>query len=254
MNAPETEKMPDAVLRSLDDGIFPPHLLRNRGAFSAQEQQRLLRSKAVLVGLGGLGGLVFEQLLRAGVGSVLACDPDRFEESNLNRQILATTKTLAMSKADAALERAWQINPAAQVLCLARPFAEDMLSGADIVIDALGGAEHRAELLRTAHKHGLPVVSAGVAGWTALVNTSLPENPAGLGSIMGRLHSGTSDEVALGTPMPIVLLAAALQAAEALRLLCGQAPALAGKLLLADLTTMRFEVYPLTAARQEETV
>jgi len=248
MNAPEMEKMPDVVLRSLDNGIFPPYLLRNQGAFSAQEQQRLLRCKVVLVGLGGLGGFVFEQLLRAGVGNLLACDPDFFEESNLNRQILATTKTLATAKADAAQERARQINPAAQVLCLARPFAADMLFGADIVIDALGGVEHRAELLRTAHIHNLPVVSAGVAGWTALVNTSLPENPVGLGSVMGRLRTGVSDEASLGTPIPIVLLAAALQAAEALRLLCGQTPTLAGKLLLANLTTMRFEIYPLTTA------
>ena len=85
--------------------------IRNLGALT-EEDCAVLRGKTVFVaGCGGLGGYLIEMLLRLGVGEIRAADGDVFEASNLNRQLLATRKTVGQYKVDAAEERILEINP-----------------------------------------------------------------------------------------------------------------------------------------------
>ncbi|MFO8113732.1 MAG: ThiF family adenylyltransferase [Desulfosalsimonadaceae bacterium] len=67
----------------------PSRYSANIPSFGQAGQQKLLRSRAVVVGLGGLGGFVLEQLARIGVGCIVAADHDSFEHVNLNRQLLS---------------------------------------------------------------------------------------------------------------------------------------------------------------------
>ena len=122
------------------DGV-PERYRRNMEALSPQDQQRLASSCVALVGLGGLGGYVLELLARAGVGHIRCADGDHFEESNLNRQLLATDETLGQAKSQAARDRAKRINPAVRVETLDRflTTASEMdafLLGAHCVVDA----------------------------------------------------------------------------------------------------------------------
>ena len=87
-----------------EHGIWPERYVRNTSLFSAEEQARLLSAKVLQVGLGGLGGHLLDMMLRLGVGCIAGADGDLFEESNLNRQILATGATLGKAKALAAAE------------------------------------------------------------------------------------------------------------------------------------------------------
>ncbi|NDY55797.1 HesA/MoeB/ThiF family protein [Desulfovibrio sulfodismutans] len=232
---------------ALDAGILPGRYLRNFTAYSVAEQARLLRSTAALVGLGGLGGTVLEILARTGVGTIVAADGDRFEESNLNRQLLAEDARLDRPKAEAALARAAAINPTATVTAQAAFLdAAGMaacLAGAQVAVDALGGLTDRPVLARAAAARGLALVTAAVAGDTGYVATVLPGGPA-LWDILG----GAADpaENALGCQAAGVTVAAGLQAAEALRILAGRPPRLAGKLLVVDLSDMTFETVSLT--------
>jgi molybdopterin/thiamine biosynthesis adenylyltransferase len=231
---------------ALDAGILPGRYLRNFMAYSPAEQARLLRSTAALVGLGGLGGTVLEILARTGVGTIVAADGDVFEESNLNRQLLAEDAWLDRPKAEAALARAAAINPTATVTAQAAFLdAAGMaafVAGAQVAVDALGGLTDRPVLAKAAAARGIPLVTAAVAGDTGYVATVLPGGPA-LWDILG----GSADpaEDALGCQAAGVTVAAGLQAAEALRLLAGRPPRLAGKLLVVDLSDMSFETVSL---------
>ena len=79
---------------------------RNIPAISPEEQAALKDKKVLVLGCGGLGGYIIENLLRMGVGAITAVDGDSFDESNLNRQLLAAEKTLGINKAIAAAQRA----------------------------------------------------------------------------------------------------------------------------------------------------
>ena len=73
----------------LELGLLPARYQRNRQTISIEGQRTLFRSRVAVVGCGGLGGYVIEQLARLGVGQIVAIDPDVFEEHNLNRQVFS---------------------------------------------------------------------------------------------------------------------------------------------------------------------
>lgn len=227
-------------IAALGLGVCPLRYARNRKAMTLAEQVRLLSSTAALVGLGGLGGGLLENLVRAGVGTIVAADGDVFEETNLNRQLLSDCAAVGVAKAAMAATRAAMVNPAVDftaraAFCDAAGMAE-LLAGADVAVDALGGLADRPALARAAGERGIPLVTAAVAGYTVIVATALPHGPSPL-ALFGA-GSGTPAEDVLGCPSPAVMTAAGLQAAEVIRLLAGRPPALAGKALLLDLETM----------------
>ncbi len=237
-------------IAALERGVVPERYRRNASTLDAKAQIRLLESRALLVGLGGLGGLVLESLARAGVGRITGCDGDCFELSNANRQLLATASTMGRAKAGAAAARVAEINPSVEFWPVDRFLDFEgflaLLQDADLAVDALGGTADRPVLERAAAEAGVPLVTAAVAGWSGMVATVLPGRP-GPGSLLAGSGSGRvgAPEDILGTPPPTVHLAASLQCAEALRLLAGQSPALAGKMLVFDLADMTFETVSL---------
>src|SRR4051812_4598867 len=70
---------------ALESGLLPARYARNRQTISLADQLKLFRSRAAVIGCGGLGGYVIEELARIGVGELVLVDPDVFEEHNLNR-------------------------------------------------------------------------------------------------------------------------------------------------------------------------
>ena len=122
-------------------------------------------SFVVLTGLGAVGGYVLEGLVRAGIGHIRVVDSDVFSESNLNRQILATTGTIGRPKADVAAERARSINPDIDIEIMRCMVSEDtvpdILSGSpDVLADAIDTVEHKVALLRYAAENGIRTFSS----------------------------------------------------------------------------------------------
>ncbi|GAB6059837.1 HesA/MoeB/ThiF family protein [Desulfonatronum parangueonense] len=231
------------VLLALEQGEMPQRYQRNGQCLSPSDQAALVRAHVALVGCGGLGGHVLESLVRSGVGRITAIDPDVFEPSNANRQLLATTRTMGRFKAQAAQARAGEVNPLVEVQAVAEEVSLDRLYGAQAVADCLGGALHRSGLQAMAAQAGIPLVSAAVSGWNVLVGSTWPGEP-GLGEFMG---NGTvpSAEQLQGNPCSTVALAASLQATELIHILLGIPSALRGNLLMADLVEMRFSTVSL---------
>src|SRR5512147_1622181 len=100
---------------ALAAGVVPLRYSRNMRSLSCEDQTVLLGAAAAVVGLGGLGGTVVEILARLGVGRLAVIDGDRFEDSNLNRQLLSSVEDLGRSKADVARERIHRVNPSVKV-------------------------------------------------------------------------------------------------------------------------------------------
>lgn len=129
----------------------------------------LRRAHVAVFGLGGVGSYLVEALARMGVGTLTLIDRDAYTESNLNRQLFATVKTVGTLKTDAAAARIAEINPDVRVLTQAtfvlpenvEDFAWDTF---DYVADAIDTVSAKLALIKTAHKKGVPILSAMGAG------------------------------------------------------------------------------------------
>jgi molybdopterin-synthase adenylyltransferase len=239
-------------IEALTNGIVPTRYLRNMNSFSPADQIRLLRSQAAVVGLGGLGGTVIEILARAGVGHLVLIDGDRFEEHNLNRQMLCLQESIGSSKAQKAAERVCAINSSVNIsvqpLFLTDENALHLIAGSQVVVDCLDNIHSRFTLQTAAQRADIPLVSAAVAGTTGHVTTIFSQD-VGLERIHGPRHSLANThgaEIILGNLPQTVTMVAAMEGAEALKVLTGRTrQLLRDKLWVMDLSDNTFEVISL---------
>ncbi len=217
--------------------------IRNMNCFGehAESQKKLWNSHVLVAGCGGLGGYVIEGLTRAGIGNFTICDHDRFEDSNLNRQLYSLPTNIGEFKALEAKKRILNINKDIHVIAHCEKFKSEYLKSVDIVLDCLGGAENRLNLQNSAHRFDIPVVSAGISGWSALVSTAYPQE-RGLADFMQKTVDNKKEpsENLEGSPVFSVMFAASLQIAEALQLLTLERAVLKDKILLANIKEGRF--------------
>lgn len=231
-------------IAALRHGIVPERYRPNIGSIGMEGQRRLLESRVAIVGAGGLGGTVLLTLARMGVGEIAVADPDRFEESNLNRQALCDEARIGRPKVEAAVELACAVNSSVDVC----PFpgrldesnAASFLTGAAVVADGLGGTRDRLMLQRAARDLNIPLVHGAIAGLVGQVTTVLPGDDT-LDLLYG--DEGLADkgaEARLGCPSTTPVLIAAVQAQEVVNVILGR-PALRRRLLVADLASGTFE-------------
>lgn len=215
---------------------------RNFPAVSAEEQEILRRKHVLVLGCGGLGGYLIELLARLGVGRLTVVDGDGFEPSNLNRQLYSAPAVLGQSKAITAAERVRAIAPNTVVKPVQAFFSEqngdELVQGTDLVVDALDNLPARLLLEDTCDRHNVPYVHGAILGWNLQVTTGLPGSRVLHGLYGGISQQPTDDPVCKTSLSMTPAVCAGLQVVEALKLLTGRTPALAGKLLLLDLRTM----------------
>ena len=126
---------------------------------------KLQKSRVAVFGIGGVGGYVCEALVRSGVGAFDLVDDDKVCLTNLNRQIIATRKTVGKYKADVMKERMLDINPDVDVRihrCFFLPEnADDFpFDEYDYVVDAVDTVTAKIELILRAKAHNVPIISA----------------------------------------------------------------------------------------------
>ena len=142
---------------------------RTERLFGKKAVERLMQARVAVFGIGGVGGHALEALVRSGVGSVDIIDNDKVCLSNLNRQIIATHKTLGQYKVDAAEERMKEINPNVviykhQIFFLPETSDQFDFSKYDYVVDAIDTVTGKIELVVRADKAGVPLISSMGAG------------------------------------------------------------------------------------------
>lgn len=137
---------------------------RTESLLGADAMEKLKNARVALFGLGGVGSAAFEALVRSGVGTVAVIDKDEFSPSNLNRQLLATGPWINKSKCEAAVARAGEINPEAEIIPYNMFYLPDTadkidLSGFDVVIDAVDTVTAKLEIISGAKAAGCYVIS-----------------------------------------------------------------------------------------------
>lgn len=123
----------------------------------------VLRTKTVAVfGLGGVGGTLAEALVRSGIGSVVLVDCDTVSESNINRQIIASERTVGRKKTEVLAERLKDINPECNVVIFDTFYKGGTAEaeGSDYVADCIDTVTSKLSLYEAAKKLGIPVVSS----------------------------------------------------------------------------------------------
>ena len=204
---------------------------------SKQEQVLLSEKTVAIVGMGGLGGHIAEQLARLGIGNLILIDGDVVEHSNLNRQLFATEQTLGAPKAAAAVKRLHEVNSdvrcAAHGVRLTLQNGSELLGGADIVVDAVDNITTRFELCKLCSRLDIPLVHGSIGGWWGQVSVIFPgddtlEKLYPAGDVPGA-------EARYGNPAFTPALVASVQVAETLKLCLGKPEILRKKLLRIDL-------------------
>ena len=210
---------------------------RNCTALSPEECRVLADKRIAIVGCGGLGGSVIEALARIGIGYLRVIDGDVFEESNLNRQVLCTEATLGREKALVAAERVHAINSTVAIEPLVTLLTEanstELLSGMDCVIDCLDNLEARFWAAHACQELDIPIVYGAIAGWFGQICTVFPGDISFV-SIYGD-PSGTSQHEKLGNLPFTAHATAAVQAAEAVKVVLGKPGLIRNRLLMIDL-------------------
>jgi molybdopterin-synthase adenylyltransferase len=224
-------------------GLLPARYQRNRQTISTSQQLTLFRSRVAVIGCGGLGGYVIEQLARLGVGEIVAIDPDIFEEHNLNRQILSSPRNLGEAKVEAARARVADINPAVTLLPVQEAFGRsngrELLQGVLLVVDALDSIPVRLELAETCNELNLPLVHGAIGGWYGHVATQLPGDNT-IQTIYKSWVEGKGIEKQLGNPAFTPAVVASLEVAEACKIILGEGALLCRRKLAVDLLAMEF--------------
>ncbi len=127
--------------------------------------KKLKDTKVAIFGIGGVGSFVVEGLVRAGVGKFVLIDDDKICLTNLNRQIIATRKTIGKYKVDVAKERILEINPNAEVETYQEFFMPDskteiIKSDINYVVDCIDTVTAKIELVMQCKKLNIPIISA----------------------------------------------------------------------------------------------
>ncbi len=193
-------------------------------------QEKLLSARVVLVGCGADGTVIADRLVRAGVGHLTLIDRDFIELNNLQRQVLYDEDDLRQNlpKAVAAERKLRRINSQVELTGLVADLnaenAEELLAGADLVMDGTDNLEARYVINDVCVKHGIPWIYCGVVASYGMTMTIVPHQTPCLRCLFSDAPppgaTATCDTV--GILGPIVSVVAGIAAAEGIKLLVGE--------------------------------
>lgn len=215
-------------------------------------QRKLLRSRVLVIGAGGLGSPCIQYLAAAGVGTIGIVDDDIVSLSNLQRQVLHGTADLGRAKVDSAIDAVAAINPDVTVeafrVRLTAANARELIAGWDVVADGSDSFATRLAVADAAHAARVPLVSAAIGpfegqlslyrGWEA----DLPCYRCLVGDAADRAGETCAEQGVLGALGGVM---GSLQALEVIRTIVGFGEPLAGRLLLLDALSMRMRTIRL---------
>ncbi|NLI18741.1 MAG: HesA/MoeB/ThiF family protein [Actinomycetales bacterium] len=235
---------------------------RNLRALGEEAQARLLASRVLVVGAGGLGSPVLLYLAAAGVGAIGISDPDPLELTNLQRQVVHGTPDLGAAKAESARARLAALNPDVAVTVHPRVTPENaagLLAGWDAVVDATDTFDAKYLIGDTCAATGTPHVWGTLVGLAFQVSVFWTRPPAPLPAVTLRdLHPAPPATGATPTSLDVGVLGAvcgqagSVMAAEAIKVLTGIGAPLVGRVLVGDAAAARWDVLSFAGPVREE--
>ncbi len=219
-------------------------------ALEYEGQQKLLDSRVLIIGMGGLGAPVSMYLAAAGVGHMVIVDFDVVDLSNLQRQIIHTTHTIGQPKTDSAWTALNAINPDIQIDAI-----NELLEGnalleqvekADVVVDASDNFSTRFALNRVCRATATPLVSGAAIRMEGQISvfSGQPGDPCYrcLYPEEGQVGDSCSEN---GVLAPVVGIIGSIQATEAIKVLTNMGSTLVGKLMILDALHMQWRTLKL---------
>src|SRR4051794_38139949 len=220
--------------------------------FGIEGQQRLLDSRALLIGAGGLGSPISLYLTSAGVGRITICDGDKVDLTNLQRQIVHRTESIGTAKALSAQTTLASINPEVRVTAIVERVGQERLAQlvteADVVIDGSDNFVTRNAVNRACVRYRKPLVSGAAVrfdGQVAVFDLRRDDAPCYACVFPEAEENDDTPCAVMGVFAPITGIIGTIQAAEALKLLAVTGEVLSGRLLLVDALTMQLRTVRL---------
>ena len=214
-------------------------------------QEQLRKARVAVIGCGGLGTVVSDLLVRAGVGKVKIADRDRIELSNLQRQSLYNEDDIVQNlpKAVTAAAKLSRVNSQVivepVVIDINARNIEDIVNDTDLVIDGTDNYETRYLINDVCMKHNIPWIYASVAATFGMTMAIIPERTACLRCFCMDmpLTGSTPGTDTVGVWAPAVHVIASLQVSEAMKLLMGRWDDLHNRLIYVDVWSGIFEKF-----------
>lgn len=218
---------------------YSRHILLD--ALGIEGQERILRSRVLVLGAGGLGSPAALYLASAGVGTLVLADGDTVDTTNLQRQILHTDARVGQLKALSGQIALAAVNPETLVIPVTERLEgtalEAQVAGADLVLDCSDNFATRHALNLACVRHRKPLVSGAAVrfdGQVSVYDLSRPESPCYHCLFPEGEEVEETRCAVMGVFAPLTGIVGSLQASEALKLLAGIGEALVGRLLLVD--------------------
>jgi molybdopterin/thiamine biosynthesis adenylyltransferase len=216
-------------------------------------QEKLLKSRVLVIGLGGLGSPVTMYLASSGVGTLALCDHDVVDLSNLQRQILHNTINIGHQKTTSASATVQALNPNTRVItiphALQDPHLAEEVDNADIVIDCTDNFQSRHRINAACLALKTPLISGSVirmAGQVISFRFDISRSPC-----YCCLYPDQDDDAEtcaqMGVLAPVAGIIGSIQATEAVKILLGIGETLHGRLLQLDARTMSWRTSTLKA-------
>jgi molybdopterin/thiamine biosynthesis adenylyltransferase len=238
----------------MDDGQllrYSRHILLDE--IGIEGQQRLLDSHALVIGAGGLGSPAALYLGSAGVGRLTLVDHDSVDLTNLQRQIAHNLARVGTPKVESARAAIAAINPDVQVVArVQRADAgalDALLRDVDVVLDCSDNFKTRHAVNAACVRHRVPLVAGAAIRFDGQISVYDPRDPSCPCYACVFPPDAAFDELqcaTMGVFAPLVGVIGSMQAAEALKLLAGIGPTLAGRLLMVDARSMQWSDLRLT--------
>lgn len=218
-------------------------------------QLKLKKSSVCIVGLGGLGSPAALQLAAMGVGHIRLVDQDFVEVSNLHRQILYGANYVGYPKVEVAAKRLKELNPNIEVeplpISINADNAERIVSGMNVIIDGLDRMAPRYAINRACQKLRVPYVFAAAIMTFGNVSTIVPGETPCLECFQGNINDDLLPTCAtVGVHTALLSVIAGIETSEAVRIILGKKPRLAGKLLHCDIGDLTFEEIDVVRAEE----
>lgn len=234
---------------------YSRHILLDE--LGVEGQERLLASRVLVIGAGGLGSAALLYLASAGVGQITVADDDRVDLTNLQRQIAHTEERVGMAKAQSAAVAMQALNRDVEIQALQQRLEGEALrqavARADVVLDCSDNYPTRQAVNAACVLARRPLVSGAAISFDAQVSvwdTRFADKPCYACVFAPDAEVEAVRCATMGVFAPLVGMIGALQAAEALRLLAQVGQSLAGRLQMLDARSMRW--HELQVARDPQ--
>jgi len=216
--------------------------------FDLDKQEILLNAKMLIVGVGGLGCAAAQYLVAAGVGEITLIDDDKVEKTNLQRQILHGEADVGINKCLSAKASLEQLNSDIKIQVIQKRLALDdylkLLESFDLVLDCTDNLASRNILNQACYQVKIPLVSGAAIRMEGQLMSIVPqENTACYACISANFGEQNLSCVESGIMSPVVGIIGAMQALEAIKIVCDYGQSSVNKLMMFDGMTATWQTF-----------